>query len=85
MALLAKRIRCTLRDLRVYHVNGLRQRPGRDPRRSIFIHRGAAARRPLAYFVVKLACGLYEARDRWVCLVGPEAYSSTIVDRNPDA
>ena len=52
MALRAKRIRCTLRDLRV--------------------------------FVVKLACGLYEARDRWVCLVCPQAYSSTIVDRNPD-
>jgi hypothetical protein len=43
-----------LRGLRVYYVNGLRRRPGRDPRRSIFIHRGAAARPPLAYFVVKL-------------------------------
>jgi hypothetical protein len=80
MALRAKHIRCTLRDLRVYYVNGLRRRPVLDSRRSIFTHRGAAARRPLAYFVVKLACGLYEARDRWVCLVCPEAYSSTIVD-----
>jgi len=54
MALRAKCIPGLLRDLRVYYVNGLRRRPGLDPRRTIFTHRGAAARRPLAYFVVKL-------------------------------